>query len=123
MADSRRVLVVDDERSIRSVLTEALVEEGCEVRSARDGREALGIARAWTPDAILLDLTMPVLDGRAFREALRASPDELADVPLIVLSGARNAEAQAAAMGAAIAMPKPFDLDAVLEAVERVLRQ
>lgn len=122
MVDSRRVLVVDDERAIRSVLTEALTEEGCEVRSARDGREALQILLGWRPDVILLDLMMPVMDGRTFWEAQRGLPDGLSDVPLIVLSGAREVAAHAEAMGAAAALPKPFDLDEVIEVVELALR-
>ncbi len=123
MADAPRVLVVDDERTIRSVITEVLAEEGCEVRSARNGREALEVVLLWRPDAILLDLMMPVMDGWAFREAMRGLPDGLDGVPVIVLSGAREVRAEADALGAAAALPKPFDLDEVIEAVEWVLRR
>ena len=123
MADTRRVLVVDDDPGIRSVISEALVEEGWEVRSAGDGRQALGVLRAWRPDAILLDLMMPVMDGWKFREVQRRLPDGLGDVPLIVLSAAREVSAHADALGAAVALPKPFDLDGVIEAVDRVLHR
>ncbi len=121
MADTCRVLVVEDERSIRSVITEALIEEGWDVRSASNGREALEVVLAWRPDAILCDLMMPVMDGWAFREALRGLSDGLNDVPLIVLSGTREVRAHAEALGVAGALPKPFDLDEVVEAVEQVL--
>ena len=117
------MLVVDDDLVIRSVIAEALEEDGCEVRSASDGSEALVMLRVWRPNAILLDLMMPVMDGWAFREAQRGLPDGLGDVPLIVLSAAREVESNADALGAAVVLPKPFDLDAVLEAVERVLRR
>ena len=123
MGDTRRVLVIDDELGIRSVLAEALVEEGWEVQSARDGREALRVLRAWRPDAILLDLMMPVMDGWAFRKAQRGLPDGLSDVPLIVLSAAREVAAHGVALGAAVALPKPFDLDEVIEAIDRVLHR
>ncbi len=114
-------MVVEDERSIRSVITEALIEEGWDVRSASNGREALEVVLAWRPDAILCDLMMPVMDGWAFREALRGLSDGLNDVPLIVLSGTREVRAHAEALGVAGALPKPFDLDEVVEAVEQVL--
>jgi len=123
VGDTRRVLVIDDELGIRSVLAEALVEEGWEVQSARDGREALRVLRAWRPDAILLDLMMPVMDGWAFRKAQRGLPDGLSDVPLIVLSAAREVAAHGVALGAAVALPKPFDFDEVIEAVEQVLHR
>ncbi len=123
MADTRRVLVVEDERNIWAVITEALIEEGCDVRSASNGREALEIVLAWKPDAILCDLMMPVMDGWAFREAMRDLPNGLGDVPLIVLSGTREVRAHAEAIGAAGALPKPFDLDEVVETVEQVLRR
>lgn len=117
------MLVIDDELGIRSVLAEALVEEGWEVQSARDGREALRVLRAWRPDVILLDLMMPVMDGWAFRKAQRGLPDGLSDVPLIVLSAAREVAAHGVALGAAVALSKPFDLDEVFEAVEQVLHR
>jgi len=123
VGDTRRVLVIDDELGIRSVLAEALVEEGWEVQSARDGREALRVLRAWRPDVILLDLMMPVMDGWAFRKAQRGLPDGLSDVPLIVLSAAREVAAHGVALGAAVALSKPFDLDEVFEAVEQVLHR
>lgn len=123
MSDTRRVLVVGDDPGIRSVISEALVEEGWEVRSVGDGRQALGVLRAWRPDAILLDLMMPVMDGWKFREVQRGMPDGLGDVPLIVLSAAREAAAHADALGAAVVLPKPFDLDGVIEAIDRVLHR
>jgi CheY-like chemotaxis protein len=66
---------------------------------------------------------MPVMDGWAFREAMRRLPDGLGEVPVIVLTGAREVHAHAESLGAAAALPKPFDLDEVLEAVDRVLRR
>jgi len=67
---SPRVLVVDDDDAIRSMLAEALGFEGYEVECARDGQEALGYIRRAPPQAIVLDLMMPVMDGgRSCRDA------------------------------------------------------
>ena len=62
-----RVLVVDDDPTMRDFLTQALGYDGFDVRTAADGWEVLGILAAWRPLVILLDLMMPVLDGWGFR--------------------------------------------------------
>jgi CheY-like chemotaxis protein len=119
MAEQPRVLVIDDDEVIRGFLCEALEDDGYDVRAAADGREALGLLRAWRPDLILLDLMMPVMDGWAFREAQRGEPS-LADIPVIVLSAVRDLSARATALGAAALVAKPFDLDALLHTIDRV---
>src|SRR5947209_5284403 len=80
-----RVLVVDDERTIREVLAEALWQEGYQVLTAGDGLQALGLLRVEPVDAILLDLAMPTMDGFAFRHEQLLQPD-VASIPVIVLS-------------------------------------
>jgi CheY-like chemotaxis protein len=84
-----RVLVVDDEPGIRENLAEILEAEGYEVRSAVNGLDALAVLRDWVPDAILLDLMMPRMGGKAFREAQLARP-EIADVPTLVFTAYRD---------------------------------
>lgn len=121
MAEGRRILVVEDEEGISRVVADLLSDEGYAVRTAANGTEALALLRAWRPDAIVLDMMMPVMDGWAFRAAQRALPNGLAAIPIVVLSAARDAAAHAAALGAAAAIPKPFDLDDVLTAVARAL--
>ena len=66
---------------------------------------------------------MPVMDGRSFRAAQRQLPPATAALPVIVLSGARDAHAQAEALSAAAAIAKPFELDEVLSTVGRVCQQ
>ncbi|MBV9173586.1 MAG: response regulator, partial [Chloroflexi bacterium] len=66
MEDPARVLVVDDEPVIREVVAEALEFEGYAVETATNGAEALAKVRAHAPQAIVLDLMMPVMDGWAF---------------------------------------------------------
>ena len=120
MATPKRVLVVDDEPSVAQVVVDALADEGYEVRWAANGREALAVLGAWLPDLIVLDLMMPVMDGRAFRAAQRRLPGAAARVPVLVLSGMREARATAEALGAA-ALTKPFDLDDLVATVDRLL--
>jgi CheY-like chemotaxis protein len=69
-----RVLVVDDDASIRSVVSELLQDEGYVVDTAEDGAQALRRARDAPPEAILLDLMMPVLDGLGVRRRVPALP-------------------------------------------------
>ena len=118
-APERRVLVVDDEALIRETLEAALEDEGYVVRSAPNGEEALRVLAVWRPDVILLDLMMPVLDGWAFRDAQRDRVD-LAAIPVIILSGARNVRASAQQLNADAAIAKPFELDEVLSTVARL---
>lgn len=85
------VLVVEDEPEAAELLEAILVREGCEVLHARDGAEALEAARELPqPDLVLLDLELPVMDGRSVLEALRSDPTT-SGIPVVVLSGAPDA--------------------------------
>jgi CheY-like chemotaxis protein len=111
-----RILIVDDDASIRTLLAEYLDLEGFEVRSAANGREALDVLRAWRPDLILLDLEMPVMDGQAFRLAQRRLP-AAADVPVVLFSGNENLLDQVEALGAAGILPKGCQPDELVRTV------
>jgi two-component system response regulator MprA len=115
----RRVLVVDDDPSIQGFLAEALADEGYAVRTAGNGREALGVLGEWLPDLILLDLMMPEMDGWVFRAAQRTLPD-VAHVPVIVLSATRDLTAKVQTLAPAEVFAKPFDLDRLLGTIERL---
>ena len=116
---SRRVLVVEDEDTICQVIAETLAEEGYEVRRARNGREALELLQTWCPQVILLDLMMPEMDGWTFRAEQQRLDKRIAGVPVIILSGAREARLRATELGAVEALSKPFDLNDVVGAVGR----
>jgi DNA-binding response OmpR family regulator len=120
MTDRRRVLILEDDHQIATVLADALHDEGYEIQWVPDGRQGLAILKQWTPHLIILDLMMPVMDGPAFRAAQGRLPPSLAGVPVLVLSGARDARAQAENLAAAAAIAKPFELDDVLNAVARI---
>src|SRR3712207_1505405 len=109
----RRVLIVDDDTSIRGFVTEALRDEGYEVREATNGREALGLLGQWRPHLILLDLMMPEMDGWTFR-AKQLQVDGLAHIPVIVMSASYNLRDKLEDLRPAELLPKPFDLDQLL---------
>jgi DNA-binding response OmpR family regulator len=117
---ARRVLVVDDDPSIQGFLAEALTDEGYGVRTAANGREALSVLDTWRPDLILLDLMMPEMDGWAFRAEQRAIP-AVADVPVIVFSATRDLVSKAAPLEPSHVFAKPFDLEALLGTIERLI--
>src|ERR1700694_4016978 len=114
--------MVDDDALIRDTLATALGDEGYAVRVASNGRAALVTIGTWRPDVIVLDLMMPVMDGHTFRAAQRAAA-ETAQIPVIVLSAAHEVHGRAASLGAAAIFAKPFDLEALLNAIARLLVQ
>jgi CheY-like chemotaxis protein len=119
---SRTVLLVEDDEDIRGSISEILGDEGFEVVSAADGREALRWLRgaAELPRLILLDLMMPVMDGWAFRAAQLADP-RLAEIPVVILSAATDVRKHAAQLHVEEYLPKPLDVPKLLHAIERHL--
>lgn len=77
-----RVLVVDDDSDIRMLVRELLERSGHLVAEARDGREGLRALHSWRPDLVLLDVTMPVLDGWGTLERIR----DVTEVPVLMLT-------------------------------------
>lgn len=85
------VLVAEDEREAADLIADILSREGFEVLLASDGAQALEVARELPrPDLVLLDLELPVMDGRAFLDAMHSDPT-LSGIPVIVVSGADDA--------------------------------
>lgn len=115
------VLVVDDDETIRTTVAEALELEGYAVASAANGAEALDLVRQQRPRAIVLDLMMPVMDGWQFLEHCRADA-RCAGTPVLVTSAYRNLPEAAARLGVTGCITKPFDLEVLLGAVERLVR-
>lgn len=112
----RQVLVVDDDDMIRTVLADALDAEGFQIRMAANGREALELLDDWRPDVILLDLMMPEMDGWAFREH-QLLREDVAHVPVIVLSARRDLSEQVGRLSAAAVLAKPFELDVLFRVI------
>jgi len=103
-----RVLVVDDEPMVRETLGQVLADEGYVVDLAVDGEAALELVHAARPDAILLDLMMPGMNGRQFLKALRDEP-AYAAVPVLLMTAVHGLEVNLATLGASEVVEKPFD--------------
>ena len=120
---SRKILLVDDEDDIREVAQLSLeMTAGWEVRAASSGAQALRMAAEERPDAILLDVMMPEMDGPATARALKGSAATAA-IPIVLLT----AKVQAADrrrfddLGVAGVLGKPFDPMALADEVSRIL--
>jgi CheY-like chemotaxis protein len=115
-----RIVVVEDEEMIRESIIEFLADQGISAFGAVDGRDALQKLGATNPlpCLILLDLMMPIMDGRAFREEQLHTP-RLAAIPVVVFSAYQDVAKTAGELGAAGYLAKPVDLTRLL----RVIRQ
>jgi CheY-like chemotaxis protein len=120
LVSSKRVLVVDDDDELRELLAEALIDDGYEVITARNGAEAFDYVRHRRRqlDVVLLDLMMPIMDGRTFLHACRSLPGR-SRIPVVVLSAAYRVQSLAAELGPNVraTLVKPYDLAVVLSLV------
>jgi CheY-like chemotaxis protein len=114
---TQRILIVEDDEEIRSLLADILVDQGYVVATAPDGDVALARVGQCPPDLILLDYQMPRCNGPTFSAAYRQLPGRHA--PIVLLTAAASAHARAAEIGADAFVAKPFDLDRLLTVVER----
>ena len=115
-AGSRPILVVDDDPEILAMLRDFLEGEGMSVRTAENGKEALEALDELAPALILLDMRMPVLDGWAFAEQFKER--QLA-YPIVVMTAAESARSWAEEIGATAYIAKPFDVNELLQTIER----
>jgi DNA-binding response OmpR family regulator len=113
-AMDRSILVVDDDHDIAQILTELLTEEGYRVRCTFDGQAALREIAQDPPDLVLADVVMPQLDGVTLANQLRP-PDS--GIPVILISAVYD---DVDVPGVHF-LAKPFDLDALLRVVTRIL--
>jgi CheY-like chemotaxis protein len=118
-----RILVVDDDRDVRTALVRILTKAGHEVAQAEDGGAALAAYRARPADLIITDMYMPAVDGV---EVVARLVDEFPDARLIVISGGGQLEKEdvldlARRLGARCTLTKPIDRRALLDAVNDVL--
>ena len=117
MDGERPVLVVEDDEVIRAFVIATLGAEGYPVVGTTNGAEALECVRQYTPRVIVLDLNMPIMDGRAFLAAYRALPGPHA--PVILCTATYRCEEVAEQLAADGCLPKPFDLNDLLAEVVR----
>ena len=111
------ILVVDDDETQRDLMSRFLVREGYAARTAADGVTGLELARRLHPRAILLDVTMPGMDGWSVLSALKADP-ELAGIPVVMVTFVSE-RALASSLGAADYIVKPVNWDRLRLVMER----
>jgi two-component system cell cycle response regulator len=117
-----KVLTVDDSKTVRMIVRKALKVFDCEILEASNGLEGLAITAKEFPDLILLDVTMPVMDGIEMLTKLKADP-LLQKIPVVMLTveGGRNHVAQIATIGVHAFLVKPFKEDALIAHCRRVI--
>lgn len=117
------ILLIDDEDLIRSGLAELLRLDGYDVVEAADGAKALrDLEAGLRPCLVLLDLNMPGVSGWQFR-ALQLRNKELAEIPVVVLSGHGGISQQASTLMLSDFVAKPVDFDKLIRIVERTCRR
>jgi two-component system OmpR family response regulator len=117
-----RILVVDDEPTLTDLLTMALRYEGCDVRSAATGNTAIRTAKEFQPDAVVLDVMLPDLDGL---EVLRRLRGHTPNVPVLFLTARDAVEDRIAGLtaGGDDYVTKPFSLEEVVARLRALLRR
>lgn len=114
------VLVIDDDPTIRGLVASILDGEGYRVNVATNGHAGLEAMLRDPPDAVILDLQMPALDGWSFRAAQLVLP-EVRAVPVIVLTAGGRTTPPAPDLAPTILMTKPFDIPHLLAALDQIL--
>lgn len=122
MPESRKILVVDDERDLLDSIGVELRARGYAVLTAQDGIAALEAARSQGPDLILLDLMLPHLDGYRVLQLLKKD-ERYRKIPILVITARANAEDWTLAMecGADGCLTKPFRLDSLLDRIRAIV--
>jgi DNA-binding response OmpR family regulator len=116
----RPILVVDDDPTILATVSEVLDMEGFAVMTASNGAEALAAVAQREPALVLLDMRMPVLDGWGFMRAIR---ERGLTLTVVVMTAAADARRWGREIGAQAVLAKPFDIDELVRAVERLRPQ
>jgi DNA-binding response OmpR family regulator len=118
---SKKILVIDDEERLRTMIKAYLVQEGFSVVTAGDGQEGLFVMRAEKPDLIILDLMMPKMDGYSFLRALNKERD----TPVIILTAKPDETEKVLGLelGADDYVTKPFSLRELTARIRAVLRR
>lgn len=115
----RDILVVDDDADIREVVESILRSDGYSVRTAENGAEALEQVRAHRPDVILLDIRMPVMDGREFHRRL-GELDPQHHIAVAMMSAYADLDEVSGAFAVDARLRKPFEMEELESTVARL---
>ena len=128
MSCKKRILIVDDEPDFSMIIKKNLEKEGFEVELAYDGAEGLAKVRSNPPDAIVLDVMMPEIDGYKVCSTLK-SDDKYSGIPIILLTAVaslvtstRYSHYDGMSMEADDYLPKPASAEQIAESVKRLLK-
>jgi DNA-binding response OmpR family regulator len=122
VAEKKKVLLVEDDESVRQLVRVTLDLNGYEVVEAKDGLEGLLMLDMHRPDAVVLDLMMPDLGGERMLAQLRAT-EETKRTPVVIITGKPEVAPEVIGLvGRENFFPKPFDPDAVIARLEAMLR-
>lgn len=122
MAEKSRILVVDDEEALRTVLSSELSGEGYDVDTASDGDEAIASVQNKHFDLVLLDIKMPKIDGFEVLKFIKKSFPAVRVIMLTGFADLKNA-IESKKLGAEDFVSKPYDLVDLLTTIERVLSE
>jgi CheY-like chemotaxis protein len=114
------ILVVDDDPDVRDTIADVLGTGGYRVLQASEGKEALGVLARERADLIILDMLMPVMDGRAFLEAQRSLP-AVADIPVLVITAYGVAPEDAERLKTSGFLSKPMEARQLLQTVADII--
>jgi CheY-like chemotaxis protein len=118
----KKVITIDDEPPIRSLIRHSLRQEECEVLEAGNGNEGLELIRRERPDLIVLDFVMPVMNGAETLRAIRSDP-RIAHIPVLLLTGVKDAEKLAPLLQDTLSdfLDKPFLVENLRARVRKLL--
>lgn len=117
-----KILIVEDDEMNRDMLSRRLVRHGFSIATAVDGRQGVEMARSGKPDLVLMDLSLPVMDGWTAAQAIKADP-ELSKIPVIALTAhaMEGDRERALAAGCDDYDTKPVDLPRLLGKMQKFL--
>lgn len=118
MENERRILIVEDDPAISKFLSLALTDEGYRVLTAENGWTGLTSLASFQPDLILLDMRLPMINGKDFIAVHRGLPQP---APIIGISAVRDARGLAESLGVADFLEKPFALDDLMSRIKALL--
>ncbi|HET8777314.1 MAG TPA: response regulator [Candidatus Limnocylindria bacterium] len=118
MAQRSRVLIVEDEETLRETIADLIRDDGHEVRVAADGIDALAQTDGWQPDLVILDVMLPRMDAFEFRKRQLAAGHV---AKILLVSAAPDLSSAAERLDADAWLPKPFSVDAMIDTVNDLL--
>lgn len=119
-ASKGNILIADDDADLRATITEMLCDEGYFVVQAQDGAEAISLLRLVRYNLIILDLSMPRVDGAQVVKMIR---DLTMRTPIVIMSGYRDAPHHAVKLDIEAYLPKPFEFPVLLSVVEDCMKK